>query len=135
VDRFIENLIDLYEKMSSWEHEMVRKTELTLPQMHTIEILGAAGKLRMKDLSSRLGVTTGTLTVMIQRLEVLGMVVRSKSENDGRSYTVVLTPKGDELYAQHHDFHTELSHKLANDMSQENLDLFNGHLRKIIDNF
>ncbi len=135
MDRFIDNVIEFYEKLSSWEHAIVRETELSLPQMHTVEVIGSAGKLRMKELAQKLGVTTGTLTVMIQRLEVLEMVVREKSESDGRSYSITLTDKGKRCFDLHHRSHEELSQELAGELTQEELDQFNRLLEKVVKNF
>ncbi len=33
-------IVEFYERLSSWEHAVVRDKGLTLPQMHTLEILG-----------------------------------------------------------------------------------------------
>ena len=63
------NIVEFYEKLSSWEHEVVRGSDLTPNQMHAIEIVGHEKSLRMKELAERLGVTTGTLTVTVDRLE------------------------------------------------------------------
>ena len=35
-------LIELYDKISSWEHEVVRKSGLSTAQMHAVEIIGPA---------------------------------------------------------------------------------------------
>lgn len=52
-------LVEFYERFSSWEQGVVRESGITLPQMHTLEVLGVAGDLRMKELAEKLGVTTG----------------------------------------------------------------------------
>ncbi len=135
MNRFIDNVIEFYEKLSSWEHTVVRDSELSLPQMHTVEVIGVYGEIRMKDLAEKLGVTTGTLTVMIQRLEQLGMVIRKKSEVDGRSYFITLTEKGCEHYVIHHRSHEELSRDIASTLTQEELDQFNSLLEKVVLNF
>ena len=61
-------IIEFYEKLSSWEHAIVRGHELTLAQMHIIEILGLHQALRMKELAEKMGVTTGSLTVVVDKL-------------------------------------------------------------------
>ncbi len=58
-------IIELYDKISSWEHEVVKKSGLSPAQMHAVEIIGHHQKLRMKELAAKMGITTGTLTVMI----------------------------------------------------------------------
>ena len=78
---------------------MVRDTPITLPQMHTLEILGQQSPLRMKELAAKMGVTTGTLTVNVDRLEKQGLVARIPHETDRRSIRVGLTPEGGRLYS------------------------------------
>ena len=75
-------IIEFYEKLSSWEQAVVRDSAITLPQMHTLEILGQQSPLRMKELAAKMGVTTGTLTVGVDRLEKLGLVARIPHETD-----------------------------------------------------
>ena len=77
-------LIELYERLSSWEQDVVKNSGLSTHQMHTIEIVGHSGSLRMKDLAQKMGVTTGTLTVMVDRLEQQDILHRQAHETDRR---------------------------------------------------
>jgi hypothetical protein len=62
-------LVELYERLSSWEQDVVKSSGLSPAQMHTIEIVGHGAEgahgapLRMKELAKK-WVTTGTLTVI-----------------------------------------------------------------------
>ena len=107
------SLVEFYDRMSSWEAGVVKGTGLTLPQMHCVEALGAYGPLRMKDLAARLGVTMGTLTVMVDRLSDQGLMERKQNEEDGRSYWLSLTPSGEALHQKHHRHHETLSEELT----------------------
>ena len=44
-------------------------SDLSVSETHAIEALGQHGTMNMKSLASRLGVTTGTVTVTVDRLE------------------------------------------------------------------
>lgn len=112
-------LIEFYEKFSSWEHGVVRESGLTLPQMHTLEILGAAGDLRMTELAAKMGITTGSLTVLVDRLEKSGLVARKPHETDRRSIRVGLTDEGARISAEHHQLHTRLTQEIASVLSPE----------------
>jgi DNA-binding MarR family transcriptional regulator len=62
--------------------------------------------LRMKDLSSHLMVTGANVTGITDELERDGLVTRSSSLTDRRSWIVRLTPKGRQLFetmAQEHE--------------------------------
>ena len=124
-------LIEFYEKFSSWEQGVVRETGLTPAQMHTLEILGSCGDLRMKDLAGRMGVTTGSLTVLVDRLERAGFVARRPHESDRRSIVVGLTREGERHAREHHALHARLTREMADGLSAEEQALFPEILRKI----
>ncbi len=130
-----EQLVEFYEKMSSWEMEIVKGTDLSLPQMHTVELIGTNGPIRMKDLAEKLGVVMGTLTVMIKRLISMDLVTRRVNTNDNRSYKVELTPKGHEIFEEHHQHHLLLAQEVCGDINEEELNSFSKTLSKVINNF
>lgn len=57
----------------------------------------ADGRLVMKDLASRLGVTGGTLTTNIKRVIDQKYCTREKSQEDSRKTFVCITAKGKKL--------------------------------------
>lgn len=124
-------LIAFYEKFSSWEHGVVKESGLTLPQMHTLEILGADGDLRMTELASRMGITTGSLTVLVDRLERGGFVVRKPHETDRRSIRVGLTEDGARLFAEHHKLHDQLTEEILCALAPEEAEQFAAMLQKV----
>ena len=131
LERLSDLLIEFYEKLSSWEQAVVRDTPITLPQMHTLEILGQQSPLRMKELAAKMGVTTGTLTVNVDRLEKQGLVARIPHETDRRSILVALTPAGEELFHEHHDHHLHLTRELQAALSPEETTQFASILAKL----
>lgn len=128
-------IIEFYEKLSSWEHAVVRGSSLTLPQMHTLEILGQHPALRMKELAAKMGVTTGTLTVTVDRLEKRGLVSRAPNETDRRSFLVELTGKGRALFEEHHKLHLDLTRDLAASLADGEAQALTSILRKLTQAF
>jgi len=122
LDKLTEYIIEFYDKLSSWEHSVVRESNLSPAQVHTIEVIGHNRDLNMKELASRLGITTGTLTVAVDRLEKLGLVAREPHQNDRRSFLVVLTSQGKEVYEKHHQFHYEFTRQILEDLDQQEID-------------
>ena len=106
-------IVEFYEKLSSWEHCVVRDKGLTLPQVHALEILGTHKVLRMKELAQRMGVTTGTLTVLADRLEKAGMIRRKPHEADRRSILVELTDQGQAIFKEHDALHAQLTEEIT----------------------
>lgn len=119
LDELSRVIVEFYEKLSSWEHSVVRDQGMTLPQMHTLEILGVNQPLRMKELAQKMGVTTGTLTVQVDRLERTGMVRRRPHQEDRRSILVELTDEGRELFLEHHGLHEQLTRDITAGLTDE----------------
>lgn len=117
--RLTQLIVEFYEKLSSWEHCVVRDKGLTLPQVHALEILGTHKALRMKELAERMGVTTGTLTVLADRLEKAGMIVRKPHEKDRRSILVELTDQGRAVFEEHDELHTQLTRDITAPLTDE----------------
>ena len=110
-------LAEFYDKMASWEHSIVKDSGLSPAQMHTVEIIGHNQDMKMKELAERLGVTTGTLTVGVDKLEKLGLVERKPHESDRRSWLIVLTDEGKKMYEQHHKYHQEFTNEISRDLT------------------
>ena len=117
--RLNEAIVEFYEKLFSWENAIARNSGLSPQQNHTIEIVGSSGPIRMKPLAQKLGVTMGTLTVMINRLEKEGYVQREKDPDDGRGFNILLTEKGREVHREHHAYHLKLVEDIANPLEPE----------------
>lgn len=125
-------MIELYDKVSSWEHSVVKDSGLSPAQMHTIEIIGHRKNLRMKELAEKLGVTTGTLTMSVDKLEKLGLVQRKPHDTDRRSYFVVLTDKGEKMFEEHHRFHEDFTREVSAELSNDELETLTKLLDKIL---
>ncbi len=128
-------IIEFYEKLSSWEQSVVEGSGLTLPQTHTIEILGVNDGIRMKDLAAKMGVTTGTLTVMIDNLEKKGIVERGQNPEDRRSYVIKLSREGVAHFKRHSDFHLALTRECTAGFSEQDIETFCSLLREFIKHF
>ena len=127
-DSYSNILVEFFEKMSSWENAVVSERDISLPQMHLLEVVGNHEKLRMKELSNKLGVTTGTLTVMVHRLVTKGYLKKKKDSEDNRSYFVKLTKSGKVEYDNHHHLHGHLIDEIINTLGEDNAKSFFNNL-------
>ena len=132
IETLSHQLIELYDKISSWEHSVVKDSGLSPAQMHTIEVIGHKKNLRMKELAERLGVTTGTLTVAVDKLEKLGVVERKPHDTDRRSYFVILTDQGEEMFEEHHRFHEAFTDEISTELTNDEIDILSRLLDKIL---
>lgn len=128
-------IIELYDKISSWEQDVVKKSGLSPTQMHALEIVGHHGRLRMKELAEKMGITTGTLTVMVDRLEKNGLVSRLAHPTDRRSYFIALTDLGNEHFEEHHQMHYQLTEELTASFSDDEIDGLKGYLERMVQQF
>ncbi|QYJ99893.1 MarR family winged helix-turn-helix transcriptional regulator [Shewanella psychrotolerans] len=128
MDKLSHEIVEFYEKLSSWEHSVVKNAGYSLPQVHAVEILGANGAMRMKELAEKIGITTGTLTVQIDKMEKAGLVTRKAHVSDRRAILVDLTDKGVAVYKEHDQLHhtltTQITAKFSDDERQQLLTFF-----------
>ncbi|MPL68148.1 HTH-type transcriptional regulator MhqR [bioreactor metagenome] len=130
-DKLTHELFSFYNGFSSWENSVIRASDLTVSEAHAIEILGEYGKMNMKTLSQRLGVTTGTTTVTVDRLEKKEYAMREPQKDDRRVYLISLMPKGQQAYIEHHQYHTSLSEQIVSVLSEEEAAQLYSLLQKI----
>lgn len=128
-------ILEFFEKVTTWEHDVVRESPLSLQQMHTIEIIGHHGPLTMKDLAKTMGVTTGTLTVMIDRLEKMELATRAPNPEDRRSYLIDLTEAGREHFTNHQQMHQLLTEEITGTLNETERHQFAQILTKVNHNF
>jgi len=128
-------MIEFYDKLSAWEHSVVKDKKLTLAQTHTIEVIGAHGPMRMKELADKLGITMGTLTVQVDKLVKAGVMLRRPHDSDRRSILVDLTDTGLTLYQEHDALHLNLSKEITSNLKESELKTLLNCLQKMNQQF
>jgi DNA-binding MarR family transcriptional regulator len=117
----LEIVVDLHQRIYSTLLASITETwmnfDFTMPQLKVLLCLYINGAYRMGDLASTLGVSTPTITGIIDRLVLRGMVVRTQSAEDRRVVACLLSPKGKDQvsalwmarFAVFHDIFSTLS--------------------------
>jgi DNA-binding MarR family transcriptional regulator len=124
-------IVEFYERLTAWESTVVRDSGLTTAQNHAIEIVGHAGAIQMKDLAIKIGVTTGTLTVAVDRLEEKNLLKRVSHQTDRRSYLIELTEAGRKVFEKHHALHLDLTRNVLESLTDEEKSQFRLLLKKV----
>lgn len=106
---------------------------LTTTELHVIEAIGN-DSLTMNELSDRLGITMGTATVAINKLNDKGFIKRERSDKDRRKVFVCLSRKGGEALKYHDLFHKSIISKITKDLSDHELEAFTTIFSKILKN-
>lgn len=130
-EKYSNILVEFYERMSSWENSIVANRDISLAQMHLLEVVGYNKKIRMKELALTVGVTTGTLTVMVHRLLSKDYIRKIIDRDDKRSYFIALTEKGQIEYDNHHNMHDHLIADIIHIIEPQECEVFFRNLKKI----
>ncbi|NLV27889.1 MAG: MarR family transcriptional regulator [Methanomicrobiales archaeon] len=107
------HLVEFFDRFTSWESSVIEAGNLKISDAHAIEILGHYGRMNMKELAGKLGITTGTTTITVDRLEKGGYAQRIRAEHDRRSYIIELTEEGTQAFEEHHRHHLNLAAEIA----------------------
>ncbi|RAV05106.1 MarR family winged helix-turn-helix transcriptional regulator [Paenibacillus sp. YN15] len=73
---------------------------ITAPQMYVLFYVKRKGKCKLSDIADKVEVKPSAVTVMIDRMERAGYVVRRDDPADRRSILVELTASGEEMLEQ-----------------------------------
>jgi len=119
IKKLNEGLVEFFDRFSSWESSVIEAGNLKIADAHAIEVLGFHGRMNMKELAGRLGLTTGTTTITVDRLERGGLARRVRAEHDRRSYIIELTQDGNDAYEEHHRHHMGLAREIFSILGDE----------------
>lgn len=96
-----------------------RFSDVTMKEMHTVEVIGSLPGATPSDISREMMVTLGTVTVSLNRLEQKGYVERTRSQQDKRVVHLSLTKKGKLLYKVHQRFHKAMVDQIIDGMTAD----------------
>lgn len=91
---------------------------LTHPQYLVMLALWERAPLSVKELSRLLQLEPATLSPLLKRLEVAGLVERRRASDDERSLAVGLTPEGRELREQAEKVPATIVERLGMDLTE-----------------
>jgi DNA-binding MarR family transcriptional regulator len=91
---------------------LLEKLGITYPQYLVLMVLWETDNVTVNEITKKLILNTNTVTPLLKRMEVLGLISRKRSENDERKVMVRLTEKGKELRVQAAEIPSQLVKKL-----------------------
>jgi len=98
---------------------------LSASEIHLIDIAGRYPKEKLSEIATRLGITKGAVTQMVQKLEEKGYVKRVRSTESKKTVYLDLTSKGMQAFRWHTDLHSRLQAdflKEISDMPEEQIE-------------
>ncbi len=106
---------------------------VTYPQYLVLLVLWQDDGLSVGEIGARLFLDSGTLTPLLKRLEVQGLVARRRDPKDERAVRVSLTPAGGRLRAKAPGIAHDIA--CALDVSAAEVSALRGSLRKILHHY
>ncbi|AMD95366.1 MarR family transcriptional regulator [Leptotrichia sp. oral taxon 847] len=132
----MENLLDqfykTYYKIEEINLNQVIKC-LTTTELHVIEAIGQ-DKITMNELSEKLGITMGTASIAINKLNEKQFIERIRSDEDRRKVFVKLSKKGEMALNYHGNFHSTILEKITENISEKELKAFVKTFETIVNN-
>lgn len=120
-----EYLVSIFNRVQTIEETSLKSSQfydVSLKEMHTIDIIGKQKNVTPSDIASELMLTLGTVTTSLNRLETKGYIQRNRSNVDRRVVHLVLTKKGKLLYRLHSEFHKSMVKKIIEEMNEEEME-------------
>lgn len=111
INELNEYLVMIFNEILLIEEHALKVSEfndVTIKEMHTIEVIGLTGQQSSTEVAKRLSITVGTLSVSVQNLVKKGYVERVRLPEDRRVVRLKLTKRGKVLYRLHRKFHLNM---------------------------
>ena len=99
-------------------------------EIHIIQLIGDRAELHISEISRLLGVTKGTVSQIVKRLENKGLVQKHIDSENNTRQLATLTVKGLTAYQAHLDYHNRKHAEMKNF-----LDTLNQNERTLIERF
>ncbi len=128
-------LTHAYQAFAAYSERHVRELGLTPAQFDVIATLGNTQGMYMGELAERTLVTKGTLTGIVDRLEKKRLVRREVPPDNRRCFTIVLTPEGEQMFAEVFPAHIAYLKERFGQLSPQELEEARSVLSKLRDLF
>ncbi|MBJ8349773.1 fatty acid biosynthesis transcriptional regulator FabT [Streptococcus zalophi] len=132
-------LVDIFNKVLIIEETSLKSSQfsdVSLKEMHTIEIIGKSDRVTPSDIARELLLTLGTVTTSLNKLEAKGYIERTRSKLDRRVVYLTLTKKGRLLDRLHQKFHKSMVTHIVAGMDAQDVDVLTrglGSLHKFLE--
>lgn len=105
-------------------------------EIHIIQLIGDRKGIHISEISRLIGVTKGTVSQIVRRLENKGLVMKRTDEKNNTRQIATLTNKGITAYNAHVEFHQRKHmemNEFLNSLSMENKAVLKTFLDKAYD--
>lgn len=103
-DRAIAEIVDdlrrIFQAVHSYTRRAKKASGLTGPQLWAIKMIADMGPIRVSDLSKKMYLHPATVIGILDRLNRLGLIKKTRSRKDRRVVHVTLTKEGKKIVEQ-----------------------------------
>jgi len=110
--------------------EEVSPSSLTSAQFHLLKVMTRNGQHQLREVAGLLGVSPPAATKNIDKLERLGLVVRTPSKGDRRSTLLSVSPKGRRLVQRYERLAEASLRPVLEGFGEQDLEVFTGLLER-----
>ncbi len=90
----VETLNEIFRQVDVFSKHLLRNFGVSGPQLWALRAIRDAGTVTMGGLAARMHLHVSTVTGIIDRLQLAGLVTRTRSETDRRILHLAVTAKG-----------------------------------------
>ncbi len=110
-------LVDTFNSILKLEEIAIKALsglQITIGEVHIIELVGKSGRISAGDIASALGISPPSATVAVKKLIQKGFVIKTPCQADARRFFISLTALGQKIFNMHDGFH----HKMVKNVSK-----------------
>lgn len=111
-------MMKAHRSLARYAEQSIARSDLGLSDFAVLEVLLHKGPQKVSELGRRVGLTSGSITSAINRLEEAGWVSRSSVGEDRRSRLVELSARGEKLIRKVFAHHEEVMETAASGLSR-----------------
>lgn len=100
VAEIIDNIRRVFQAVNEYSKRAKRETGLTGPQLWAIKIIADSAPIKVSDLARRMYLHPATVVGILDRLEAMDLVSRTRSKEDRRVVEIELKGPGRNMVAQ-----------------------------------
>ncbi|CAN7616135.1 MarR family transcriptional regulator [Peribacillus frigoritolerans] len=114
-----------------FQQNMAHKIGVSHTDLKSAEILNETGPITAGELSKITGLSTGSVTALINRLEKSGYVKRERDQLDGRKVMIMPIPERQEQIKSHYQSLSMATKELCSAYNEQELILINQFVEEI----
>ena len=103
-------------------------------QGRILYVLWQQDGITISSLSAKTSLANTTLTAMLDRMEMLGLIVRKPDPADRRSRLIALTEKARSLQGDYANISQQMNERYYAGFTEEEIVIFEGYLQRVLSN-